>query len=80
MGTTLVQSPPVLCQKMMEGKVHNVTLDHHSLSICRPDNTKYLVIGSITVRLTSCLMCLDSGALLMANEIYLIGQFQTNQT
>ena len=35
--------------------------------------------GSITVRLTSCLFCLDSAALLMLNwqKIYLLGQIQT---
>ena len=38
--------------------------------------------GSINVRLTSCLFCLDSAALLKLNEqqIYLFRQIQTSQT
>ena len=38
--------------------------------------------GSITVQLTSCLICLDLAALLMLNEpqFYLFGQLQSSQT
>ena len=44
------------------------------------DNTN--LRGSITVRLTSCLFCLDSAALLLLNEQHfcLVGQIQTSQT
>ena len=38
----------------------------------------YVIRGSITVRLTSCLFCLDSADLLML--LYLFGQIQTGQT
>ena len=36
----------------------------------------------MTVRLTSCLFCLDSAALLILNwnKLYLFGQIQTSQT
>ena len=42
----------------------------------------YFVTGSITVRLTSCFICLVSAALLLLNEehIYLFGQIQAGQT
>ena len=42
----------------------------------------YNLRGSITLRLTSCLFCLDSAALRMLNEqqFYLFGQIQTIQT
>ena len=45
-----------------------------------PENTN--LRGSITVRVTSCLFCLDSAALLMFDEqqFYLFGQIQTSQT
>ena len=42
----------------------------------------YFVKGSITVRLTSCFICLDSAALFMLNEHknYLFGQIETSHT
>ena len=47
----------------------------------KPDNTYYLR-ESITVRLTSCLFCLYSAALLILNlqQLCLFGQIQTSQT
>ena len=36
--------------------------------------------GSITVRLTPCLYCLDTAVLLMLQQFYVDRQIQTNQT
>ena len=42
----------------------------------------FIGAGSITVRLTSCLFCLDSAALLILNlkQFYLLGLIRTSQT
>ena len=55
-------------------------MDH--LIILNQKTLTYFVRGSISVWLTSCLIRLDSAALLYSNDqqIYLFGQIQTSQT